>query len=440
MFSMFFSMVSIFVRKEKMLTRKINSIYHFRKLAPAYLKPLIERSEISVSLRTQDRSRANELAERLNKILLSIETEYRFNIIKREEALLKLQEIGIASRNIARSKAVESIDVIKLFEKYTLEQTKLGKWCHKTQKEYAASFRLFQTYWLEAGKVDLDHKFLLSYRDLLLKLPPNIEKSPVLKCKKLMDIALLENEARLSVRQINKHLICLTSYFKWLNTHEYIPKNPAHSLLLPKFRNANDERHAYSSSEIETIIITLHKNHDELAARPERFWVPLIAMYSGMRLGEICQLQVEDITSSDGILCFDINQEGDRRLKNEASRRKTPVHPKLLELGLLPYLELLRKNNCDRLFPLLQQHSVNGYGHQLGKWFTTFNRRYITQDPKKTFHSIRHSVANELKQLKVPGEVISELLGHKVDSITMNRYGKRYRPEVLLEAIEQLPW
>ena len=54
--------------------------------------------------------------------------------------------------------------------------------------------------------------------------------------------------------------------------------------------------------------------------------------------------------------------------------------------------------------------------------------------------SIRHSVANELKQLKVPGEVISELLGHKVDSITMNRYGKRYRPEVLLEAIKQLPW
>ncbi len=50
------------------------------------------------------------------------------------------------------------------------------------------------------------------------------------------------------------------------------------------------------------------------------------------------------------------------------------------------------------------------------------------------------SVANELKQLKVPGEVISELLCHKVDSITMNRYGKRYRPEVLLEAIKQLPW
>ncbi|MFZ5950022.1 MAG: hypothetical protein ACOYXC_04930 [Candidatus Rifleibacteriota bacterium] len=30
--------------------------------------------------------------------------------------------------------------------------------------------------------------------------------------------------------------------------------------------------------------------------------------------------------------------------------------------------------------------------------------------------------------------------GSTVDSITMSRYGKRYRPKVLLEAIEKLPW
>ncbi len=47
------------------------------------------------------------------------------------------------------------------------------------------------------------------------------------------------------------------------------------------------------------------------------------------------------------------------------------------------------------------------------------------------------SVANELKQLKVPGEVISELLCHKVDSITMSRYGKRYRPAIILDAFEK---
>ncbi len=78
---MTFFLLSILSGK-KMLNRKIRGIYRFRKITPIYLRQLIERSEISFSLRTEDRSRANELAERLNKIILSIETEYRFNIIR----------------------------------------------------------------------------------------------------------------------------------------------------------------------------------------------------------------------------------------------------------------------------------------------------------------------------------------------------------------------
>jgi len=104
-------------------------VYHFRKITPVYLKQLIERSEISFSLRTEDRSRANELAERLNKIILSIETEYRFNIIKQDDALRKLQEIGFKSRDAA-NKNEEQPDIVKLFEKYSFEQIKLRKWCN----------------------------------------------------------------------------------------------------------------------------------------------------------------------------------------------------------------------------------------------------------------------------------------------------------------------
>jgi len=83
---------------------------------------------------------------------------------------------------------------------------------------------------------------------------------------------------------------------------------------------------------------------------------------SGVRLREICRLRVEDIAPVDGILYFDINPEGDKRLKNETGKRKIPVHPKLQGFGLWQYLEELKKKKCDGLFPLLQQHSVNGYG------------------------------------------------------------------------------
>ena len=44
---------------------------------------------------------------------------------------------------------------------------------------------------------------------------------------------------------------------------------------------------------------------------------------------------------------------------------------------------------------------------------------------KKSFHSLRHTFANELKQSGVNEQVASELLGHASQSITYGRYGKK---------------
>jgi integrase len=57
---------------------------------------------------------------------------------------------------------------------------------------------------------------------------------------------------------------------------------------------------------------------------------------------------------------------------------------------------------------------------------------------KKDFHSFRHTVADALKQVQVEPTVISELLGHRVESISLGRYGKRYSPKVLRQAVERL--
>jgi hypothetical protein len=49
-------------------------------------------------------------------------------------------------------------------------------------------------------------------------------------------------------------------------------------------------------------------------------------------------------------------------------------------------------------------------------------------------------VGNDLKQRKVEGSIISELLGHSQTSITLGRYGKCYEPRVLLEALMTLDY
>ena len=62
-------------------------------------------------------------------------------------------------------------------------------------------------------------------------------------------------------------------------------------------------------------------------------------------------------------------------------------------------------------------------------------------DKLKTLHSLRHSFADTLKQLGVQESLIAELVGHSTsDFITMSRYGKRFKPEVLLEVIKKVDY
>ena len=57
---------------------------------------------------------------------------------------------------------------------------------------------------------------------------------------------------------------------------------------------------------------------------------------------------------------------------------------------------------------------------------------------KKSFHYLRHTFANELKQVGVNEQVTSELLGHASQSITYGRYGKNSKTEIVLKEISKI--
>ncbi len=169
-------------------------------------------------------------------------------------------------------------------------------------------------------------------------------------------------------------------------------------------------------------------------AEPEKFWIPLIGFLSGMRLNEICQLHTDDVVTIDGVPCFDVNDAGDKQLKTASSRRVVPIHPQLMEIGLLDYVARMRKAGHQRLWMNLTLRR-DGYAQAFSNWFQRFNRAHITDDPRKVFHSFRHTVADTLKQKGVAEPIIAELLGHAATSITMGRYGKRFQPRIIRDAL-----
>jgi len=90
------------------------------------------------------------------------------------------------------------------------------------------------------------------------------------------------------------------------------------------------------------------------------YWVPLLGLYTGARIGELCQLRVVDIETHEDGAWIRISEEADgATVKSAAGLRLVPVHSELVRLGFLDYVESLRKAGETSLWPKL--------GHRKGK-------------------------------------------------------------------------
>ena len=305
-----------------------------------------------------------------------------------------------------------------------------SKWTYKTNLEVKGCLRLILDV---VGNIELktiNRQTVLDLRSDLMKLPPNMYK--IFADKPVKEILKLPDVRPMSIISVNKHIMRLNALLSYAVKEGIIAVNYAQGMMLIDNRKTDELRKVYSFKDLKLIVNNLPREQE----KPERFWIPMIAMYAGMRLDEISQLYVEDVQQIDGVWCFNVNDEKDKKLKNLASKRVVPIHPVLIASGLLPYVESVQKSGDQRLWMNLSWRKADGYGNAIGNWYRRFNREYITQDECKVFHSFRHTVTDTLKQAGVAEAVIAELVGHSTSgSMTMGRYGKRYQPKVLLEAL-----
>ncbi|UFS69473.1 site-specific integrase [Geomonas sp. RF6] len=321
------------------------------------------------------------------------------------------------------------MDVIKT---YTAE--KESGWTDKTKIEVEGVFKLLVDILGDIEITTITRPMLVELRSSLLRVPPHFYKRN--PGKSVKQAVASSDGPGISIKSVNKHMARVGSLLKYCCEHGLIPNNPGTGLQLSEKQRADEERSSYSPEDIKKIVANLPLD----AATPERYWIPLIGLYSGMRLNEICQLHTEDVLNVEGHWCFNINGIGDKRLKNAASARVIPLHPALIDLGFLQHVEKMKEGKYPRLWMNLEHIRLHGYTNGIGKWYQRFNREYVTEDPKKVFHSMRHTVADALKQKGVSEGIIAEILGHSHASITSGRYGKRYQPKVLLDALSQLSY
>ena len=424
-----------------------NGVYYFRANIPTDLQHHFPTAEIKKSLKTKDsksakvlalsheyqmqrayvRLRTGMLSDNMVRQVVSEILPHRVSSSVSDAVTPKRERLP---RTVSKKKQNTLLSV--MIKNYVAD--KEVEWTSKTKMEVAGVFKLLVDMLGDIDVCSISKPLVVELRSNLLKLPPNVYKK--YPGKTIKQVLAVNSETTMSIKTVNKHVARLGSLLLYCMDENIISKNPASGLKISQKKKASEERSAYSVEDVGHII----KSLPEKSSRPERYWIPLIGLYSGLRLNEICQLYVNDIKQVDDVWCFDINNAGDKRLKNTASERIIPIHPVLVELGLIKYVEELKVADVPRLWMNLKWTSVNGHSNSFSNWYQRYNREYVTDDPLKVFHSMRHLVADTLKQLDVKDSLISEILGHAHASITTSRYGKEYQPKVMLEAMMNLDY
>ena len=262
-------------------------------------------------------------------------------------------------------------------------------------------------------------------------------------------------ETRLiSTANLNAYVNRFGGVLNWALDEGYIERNPVRGLKLPDPVKKRDKRRPFSIAQLHSIfsapIYTGCRNDEHHYAvvgdqrpRRARFWVPLIALYSGLRLNEVCQLEVGDIRKIEGTSCFRIaaglsSTGQQKRIKTVASERIVPVHDELIGFGFLAFVEAQRLHGETSLFPELPMGRLGYRSTTFSRWFSRFLVHAGAAAPLTCFHSFRHNFRDGLREAKVGRDLALILGGWTTEgngSAIADVYGSGYRAPVLAEAL-----
>jgi integrase len=171
-------------------------------------------------------------------------------------------------------------------------------------------------------------------------------------------------------------------------------------------------------------------------------WVTLIALFTGARSGEICQLRPEDIREESGVPYLNIAEEAKgQSVKSEAGVRRVPIHSTLIAAGFLEYVKFVRQQGKAQLFPRLKPGGREGkLNHYLGKAFRDYRRSLGIKRERVAFHSFRANAATALETAKVPQHEAAQIIGHERKGMTYGRYSAGLGIVELREVVEKITY
>lgn len=300
----------------------------------------------------------------------------------------------------------------------------------KTYDEYRAKIRRFEEVHPDLTIDVISKADMSDFTDQLRKIPlhlSNAERTNPLPY--LVEKYRDQPGQTVSQKTIKKHVDCVRTMLRFALDKGWIESNPLDGLKVAQPTD-RAKRLPFDTSQIAKIIEHVGQYDDE------RFWLPVLALYTGARLNELGQLQTSDVRKADGVKFIAITTDDGKRTKNIGSIRDIPLHRDVLEAGFMDYVDSV---GDGQLFPNLKPDK---YGYLTATYSKQFGRELRTEigvtDRRRVFHSFRHLLKDLCRNAEIPRDVHDQITGHQDKSastgygmghnlITVDRYLQRIK-------------
>ena len=387
-----------------------SGVYYYRSRVPNDLIDQYQRKEIWLSLKTSVRHEAELKLASLHAAKLQEYSELRLGA--------SLQHL----KSLRSSLSVPQ-EAVKSSLKFDLD-TLLEYWANQSEKrprtllDARTAVRRLKVVCKDRQAIHVDKFIAIAFKDALLA-------------------------EGLAFATVSKNLGLVKSIFEVALNNGRIEANPFKDIKLVKPARLEKARIPFNTDDINKIFgspVYQAQFRPLGGAGEAAYWLPLIALMTGMRLEEIGQLCREDVKKEGDIWFFDLVHEPDKgkTLKNNASCRRVPIHEYLIELEFLKFVNA-QNFKSNRLFPLICSSGSRQKTASWSQWFGRYLREEIgITDKRKTFHSFRHTFKDICREYGVAKEIHDRITGHTSGDVGDGYGDARYPIRPLNTAINSI--
>jgi integrase len=228
----------------------------------------------------------------------------------------------------------------------------------------------------------------------------------------------------------------LKTLFGWAVSNRKLQSNPVTGITI-KLGKPQRLRGKGSTEEETKALLTaalkVQRGGESEGTLESKRWVPILAIYTGERVGELAQLRRQDVRQEAGHWIIELTPEAGTIKTNEA--RKVVLHPRLVELG---FLEFVQSASAGHLFLKVgPKGDVLGPLQGVKNRLSEFARTVVTDPNVASMHGLRHRFKTVGMEAGVPTRVLDAIQGH-APRTAAEGYGE-VTIKTMAAAVERMP-